>query len=75
MWLGNLLLEHARGDKSCGRQFHCGPGSKIFARTSKFGMYLHLLPCDHPTEASEQSGGRTLKGDPNRRSIEKPKPD
>jgi hypothetical protein len=61
-WLGNLLLEHAVGDKSCGRQFHLGPGSKFFARTAQFGLYLHLLPCDHPTDASEHAAGRILKG-------------
>jgi hypothetical protein len=58
-WFGNLLIEHAKGKKGCGLQLHPnGPGNKNFARTASIGIYLHRLPCDHPTAESERLAGR-----------------
>ena len=58
-WLGNLLIEHAKGNSGCGRQIYPkGPGSAYFAKTSLMGIYIHRLPCDHPTAASEKAAGR-----------------
>jgi hypothetical protein len=58
-WLGNLLIEHSRGEHGCGLHFHPrGPGNKNFARTASVGIYIHRLPCDHPTGASERLAGR-----------------
>jgi hypothetical protein len=57
--LAEWILTHATGDEGCGRQmFPRGPGSAHFAKTARHGLYLHLLPCDHPTEESERNGGR-----------------
>lgn len=57
--LAKWILTHATGDEGCGRQMYPhGPGAAKFAKTSTHGIYLHLLPCDHPTEESERNGGR-----------------
>ena len=49
-----LIQNHASGSEGCGRQFWPnGPGSKFFAKAATHGIYIHLLPCDHPTHASE----------------------
>jgi hypothetical protein len=58
-WLGDLLIEHARGQQGCGIQLHPnGAGNKRFSRTANVGIYVHLLPCDHPTAHSERLAGR-----------------
>ncbi len=47
-FLGRLLLAHAKWDE-CG--FHMaphGPGSALFKRSSKFGLFIHRLPCPLP---------------------------
>lgn len=58
-WLGNFLLRHAKGEQGCGMQIHPkGSGKARFARTATTGIYIHLLPCDHPTAHSEKAAGR-----------------
>src|SRR5258708_30931815 len=43
--LGRILLKHAR-EKDCGYQMSPdGAGSNHFRRDSKFGLYIHRLPC------------------------------
>jgi hypothetical protein len=43
--LGRILLKHAR-EKDCGFQMSPeGAGSNHFRRDSKFGLYIHRLPC------------------------------
>jgi len=61
-WLGNRLIEHAKGGRGCGVQLHPnGPGNKHFARTALTGIYVHRLPCAHPTVDSQGlAGGRRL---------------
>jgi hypothetical protein len=57
--LAHLILGHVRGQKGCGRQiFPQGPGSAYFSKSASHGIYLHLLPCDHPTDASDLEAGR-----------------
>ena len=55
--LGNEILRHASGESGCGRQFY----RTRFSATASHGLYLHLLPCDHPTDASERAAGRKPK--------------
>jgi hypothetical protein len=56
---GKMILDHASGEDGCGRQIYPGgPGSAFFVKTVTHGVYIHLLPCDHPTDESEQNTGR-----------------
>lgn len=62
-WLGKFLLEHATGESGCGAQIHPnGPGRAYFAKTALVGIYVHRLPCDHPTTESENTAGRNASG-------------
>lgn len=57
--LAKVILDHVSGGDGCGRQLYPrGPGSAFFAKTATHGIYIHLLPCDHPTDESEQNAGR-----------------
>jgi hypothetical protein len=43
--LGRILLERTR-EKDCGYQMSPdGAGSDHFSKDSKFGLYIHRLPC------------------------------
>ena len=45
-FLSGLFAAHAEFDKDCGFQVAPnGPGSVLFKKGSKFGLYLHRLPC------------------------------
>ena len=58
-WLAKLIHAHATGQNGCGLQLHpAGPGRLHFAKTATHGVYLHLLPCEHPTDESERLAGR-----------------
>jgi hypothetical protein len=44
-FLGTLLISLSEA-KDCGEQWSPnGAGSKLFSKGSKFGFYLHRLPC------------------------------
>jgi hypothetical protein len=44
-FLGTLLLSLSEAH-DCGEEWSPdGPGSKLFSRDSKLGIYLHRLPC------------------------------
>ena len=62
-FLGQLFLAHARGVNGCGFQLHPeGPGSRLFAKGSKLGLYLHCLPCDNDLlKARTQKPKRSTK--------------
>lgn len=51
-FLGELFNAVADDDSDCGTQFYPnGPFSRLFSEKSKFGLYLHRLPClNHPTD-------------------------
>ena len=56
--LAKLIQDHAKGGGGCGTQFWPrGPGN-FFAKTATHGIYIHLLPCDHPTAESKKYSGR-----------------
>src|SRR5258708_3432188 len=58
-WLGNLLIEHSKGKSGCGMQIYPkGPGRVHFTSSALTGIYIHRLPCDHPTVHSETAAGR-----------------
>ena len=45
-FVGKLLLAQARSKGDCGFQLSpTGPGRKFFRRSSAYGLYIHLLPC------------------------------
>jgi hypothetical protein len=57
--LAQLILDHASGQNGCGLQIGPdGPCRSYFSKTASHGIYMHLLPCVHPTEASERVAGR-----------------
>jgi hypothetical protein len=58
-WFARLIIDHAQGNQGCSRQiFPSGPGSAWFTPTATIGLYIHRLPCDHPTDVSEFQAGR-----------------
>ena len=47
-FLGKLFLAHAKGISGCGLQIGPKyPGSALFSKKAKLGLYLHCLPCDN----------------------------
>jgi hypothetical protein len=48
-FLGELFKTMAEDMSDCGTQFYPdGPGDSFFSESSKFGLYLHRLPCLNP---------------------------
>lgn len=56
-WLAELIRSHAHGQNGRGIQLNPGRAGRVHSAPD--GIYIHLLPCDHPTEASEHQAGRT----------------
>lgn len=54
-FLAELFGAMADDDSDCGTQFFPkGPAGRLFSEKSKFGFYLHRLPClNHPAKAAE----------------------
>jgi hypothetical protein len=51
-FLGELFNTVADDHSDCGTQFYPnGPASALFSEKSRFGLYLHRLPClNHPSK-------------------------
>jgi hypothetical protein len=55
-FLANLILTFVDSDEGCGFFFHPkGPGSIYFRKRSRFGIYLHKLPCELHASAKKKS--------------------
>lgn len=47
-FLGKLLIAQANFEDDCGFQMSPdGAGCSFFSNDSKFGIYIHRLPCEH----------------------------
>lgn len=71
-FLGELFNTVADDDSDCGTQFYpSGPGSMLFSEKSKFGLYLHRLPClNHPAKGSVEASVVEEKSSADKRDEE-----